>query len=72
MDNVKIRINVKDFGSMEAELYPDYAPNTVANFVKLAQSGFYEGLIFHRIIRGFMIQGGGMKPTFEQKECKSI
>ena len=72
MDNVKIRINVKNFGSMEAELYPDYAPNTVANFVKLAQSGFYEGLIFHRIIRGFMIQGGGMKPTFEQKECKSI
>ena len=72
MKTVKIKINVKDLGSMEAELYPEYAPATVANFVKLAKEGFYEGLIFHRVIRGFMIQGGGMKPTFEQKECKSI
>lgn len=72
MDIVKVKINVKDLGTMEAELYPEYAPKTVANFVKLANNGFYKGLIFHRVIKGFMIQGGGMTPTFEQKECESI
>ena len=43
---------------MKAELYPDVAPNTVKNFVSLVSKGFYDGLIFHRVIRGFMIQGG--------------
>lgn len=43
---------------MKGELYPEIAPNTVANFVELANSGFYDGLIFHRVIPGFMIQGG--------------
>ena len=43
---------------MKLELYPDVAPNTVANFIELANSGFYDGLIFHRVIPGFMIQGG--------------
>ena len=43
---------------MKAELYPDVAPNTVNNFVSLVKKGFYDGLIFHRIIAGFMIQGG--------------
>ena len=68
----KVKINVKDFGTMTAELYPEYAPATVENFVKLAKSGFYEGLCFHRIIAGFMIQGGGMTPSFDQKEADSI
>jgi cyclophilin family peptidyl-prolyl cis-trans isomerase len=45
-------------GSIELELYPDDAPKTVENFVKLAQDGFYEGVIFHRVIPDFMIQGG--------------
>jgi len=72
METIKIKINVKNFGTMEAELYPEYAPKTVENFVNLAKSGFYEGLIFHRVISGFMIQGGGMTPTFGQKECDSI
>ena len=45
------------------ELYPDIAPNTVANFVELAQSGFYDGVIFHRVIPGFMIQGGDPQGT---------
>ena len=72
METIKIKINVKDFGTMEAELYPEQAPITVENFVKLAKSGFYSGLIFHRIISGFMIQGGGMRPDFTQKECDSI
>lgn len=53
-----IRITVKDFGVMEAEIDYDAAPNSAANFVELARSGFYDGLIFHRIIRNFMIQGG--------------
>jgi len=43
---------------MKLELYPDVAPNTVANFIELANAGFYDGLIFHRVIPGFMIQGG--------------
>lgn len=48
----------KDFGTVEAELYPHIAPNTVNNFIALANSGFYDGLIFHRVIKNFMIQGG--------------
>ena len=55
---MKALIKVKDFGSIEVELYPDYAPITVQNFVSLANKGFYNGLTFHRIIKGFMIQGG--------------
>ena len=53
-----IKITVKDFGTMTFELDYEAAPNSAANFVALARSGFYEGLIFHRIIKGFMIQGG--------------
>lgn len=45
------------------ELYPEVAPNTVNNFISLANSGFYNGLVFHRVIRGFMIQGGCPKGT---------
>lgn len=51
-------INVKNFGEIEVELYPQFAPITVDNFVKLVNKGFYNGLTFHRIISGFMIQGG--------------
>ncbi len=47
-----------DAGTIEVELWPDLAPQTVGNFVGLAESGFYDGTIFHRVIRGFMIQGG--------------
>ena len=50
-------------GVIKAELYPEIAPNTVANFVSLVQSGFYDGLIFHRVIPGFMIQGGDPQGT---------
>ncbi|MBC5995712.1 peptidylprolyl isomerase [Romboutsia ilealis] len=48
----------RDFGTVEVELYPHIAPNTVNNFISLANSGFYDGLTFHRIIKDFMIQGG--------------
>ncbi|MDO4357512.1 MAG: peptidylprolyl isomerase [Clostridia bacterium] len=51
-------ITMEDGGEIVLELYPDVAPNTVANFISLANSGFYDGLTFHRVISGFMIQGG--------------
>ncbi len=51
-------IVVKDYGTIEAELYPHIAPNTVNNFISLANDGFYNGLTFHRVIKDFMIQGG--------------
>ena len=53
-----VTIEMEDGGVMKAELYPAVAPNTVNNFIFLARSGFYDGLIFHRAIPGFMIQGG--------------
>ncbi len=58
VQNPIVTITMKDGGVMKLELYPDVAPNTVKNFISLANSGFYDGLIFHRIIAGFMIQGG--------------
>lgn len=54
----KVEILMESGGKMVFELYPEYAPETAANFVKLAKSGFYDGLKFHRIMKGFMIQGG--------------
>lgn len=72
MTNPVIRIAVKDYGTMTAELYPAKAPKTVANFVKLAENGFFNDLIFHRVIRGFMIQGGGYNVEMEPKETDSI
>lgn len=56
-------IDIKDYGVIKLELDGDSAPITVANFVKLAESGFYDGLTFHRIISGFMIQGGDPEGT---------
>ncbi|MCR4724058.1 MAG: peptidylprolyl isomerase [Clostridia bacterium] len=53
-----VRIEMEDGGVMRAELYPEIAPITVANFEKLVKEGFYDGVIFHRVIPGFMIQGG--------------
>ena len=54
-------ISIKDFGVLQFELYEDIAPRTVANFQKLVSEGFYDGLTFHRVINGFMIQGGDSK-----------
>lgn len=53
-----VKINMKDYGTIEVELDADQAPITVTNFVNLAKEGFYDGLTFHRIIEGFMMQGG--------------
>jgi len=54
----KIEIVIKDYGTIKAELYADIAPITVTNFMDLVREGFYDGLTFHRIIDGFMMQGG--------------
>ena len=59
----KFTIEMKNGGTMTGELYPDIAPISAENFEKLANSGFYDGLIFHRVIPGFMIQGGCPKGT---------
>ena len=57
-EKITARIEVEDFGVIELELYPDIAPQTVRNFCYLARQGFYDGTIFHRVIKDFMIQGG--------------
>ena len=58
MANPVVTFEMENGDIIKAELYPEIAPNTVRNFVSLAGKGFYDGLIFHRVIRGFMIQGG--------------
>lgn len=58
-----VRIEMDNGAIIDIELYPEKAPETVANFEKLVKSGFYDGLTFHRIIRGFMIQGGDPEGT---------
>ena len=63
MSNPIVTIKMFDGGVIKAELYPEIAPNTVANFVNLVEQGFYDGVIFHRVIPGFMIQGGDPQGT---------
>ena len=58
MKHPVVTITMEDGGVMKLELYPEVAPGTVNNFLSLAKKGFYDGLIFHRVIEGFMIQGG--------------
>lgn len=61
--NPVVTITMEDGSVMKAELYPEIAPNTVNNFLSLVKKGFYDGLIFHRVIPGFMIQGGDPQGT---------
>ena len=58
IDNPVATMEVENFGTIKLELYPDQAPQTVSNFIALANRGFYDGLTFHRIIKDFMVQGG--------------
>ena len=58
MSNPIVTFKIKNIGTIKAELYPEVAPNTVNNFISLVKKGFYDGLIFHRVIKGFMTQGG--------------
>ena len=61
--NPIVTIEMENGDIIKAELYPEIAPNTVKNFISLVKKGFYDGLIFHRVIRGFMIQGGDPQGT---------
>jgi peptidyl-prolyl cis-trans isomerase B (cyclophilin B) len=63
---------MQDGGVIKAELYPNIAPITVENFLKLVEDKFFDGLIFHRVISGFMIQGGGYNAQMEHKDAPSI
>ncbi len=66
------RVELKtSLGSIVLELYPDKAPKTVANFIQYVNDGFYSDTIFHRVIDGFMIQGGGFTQDFDQKETRT-
>ena len=72
METVNIIIEMEDGSVMKGELYPDVAPITVENFLNLIDQDFFAGLIFHRVIPGFMIQGGGYDKDFNHHETKSI
>ena len=71
-NTVAIAIELEDGRSMNAVLYPDLAPETVDNFLKLIDEDFFSGLIFHRVIPEFMIQGGGMDKDMTEKETNTI
>lgn len=72
MEIVKFEIEMENGKIMSGELYPDVAPITVKNFISLIEKNFYDGLIFHRVIPGFMIQGGGLDAQMKEKACPSI
>ncbi|MBQ3038239.1 MAG: peptidylprolyl isomerase [Clostridia bacterium] len=71
-DTIGFTIELENGGIMKGELYPNLAPITVENFVDLCDDNFYDGLIFHRVIKGFMIQGGGYDKDMQPKETDSI
>ena len=71
MSHPIVTIEMESGAVMTGELYPELAPNTVNNFIELANSGFYDGLIFHRVIPGFMIQGGGLTARMQQKDTEA-
>ena len=72
MANINIEIEMENGSVIKAELYPEVAPITVENFVKLIEDDFFAGLVFHRVIYGFMIQGGGFTKDGAHKETASI
>lgn len=67
--NPKVELKTS-LGAVVIELYPENAPKTVENFVQYVKSGFYDGTMFHRVIPGFMAQGGGFTPNFQQKPTR--
>lgn len=69
---MNIKIEMKNGKVMRGELYPEVAPITVENFVKLIEAKFFDGLVFHRVIENFMIQGGGFDAVGNHKEADSI
>jgi len=70
--NQKVQVEMENGDTFVIELYPEYAPKTVDNFIKLVSEGFYDGLTFHRVIDGFMAQGGGFDANGVEKPADSI
>ena len=68
MSNPQVELHVKNYGVITLELDQDKAPNTVANFLSYVAKGHYDNTIFHRVIPGFMVQGGGMEPGMAEKK----
>lgn len=72
-ENPIVTFEMENGKTFRAELYPDVAPNTVNNFISLAKSGFYDGVIFHRVIPGFMVQGGDPPaPVWAAQDMRSV
>ncbi len=69
MSNPQVELHVKDYGVITLELDQEKAPKSVANFLAYVGNGHYNNTIFHRVIPGFMVQGGGMEPGMKQKEA---
>ena len=67
MSNPKVELHIADYGVITLELDPEKAPKSVENFVNYVKKGHYDGTIFHRVIPGFMVQGGGFEPGMSQK-----
>ena len=69
MSNQKVELHVKDYGVITLELDGEKAPKSTANFLSYVAKGHYDNTIFHRVIPGFMVQGGGFEPGMQQKPC---
>lgn len=69
--NPKVELKTS-MGAIVLELYPENAPKTVENFLQYVKDGFYDGTIFHRVIPGFMVQGGGFTPNLQQKPTRAV
>jgi peptidyl-prolyl cis-trans isomerase B (cyclophilin B) len=69
MTQPKVELHIADYGVITLELDAEKAPKSVANFLAYVNKGHYNGTIFHRVIPGFMVQGGGMEPGMKQKDC---
>lgn len=72
IENPIVTMEIENFGEVKIELYPDMAPNTVANFINLIEQGYYDGLTFHRAVEGFMVQGGDKEGTGSTKVEETI
>ncbi|MBX9936048.1 MAG: peptidylprolyl isomerase, partial [Burkholderiaceae bacterium] len=69
MSNPQVELHIANYGVITLELDADKAPKSVANFLAYVNKGHYDNTIFHRVIPGFMIQGGGFEPGMKQKDC---
>ena len=69
MSNPKVELHIRGYGVVTLELDQEKAPKSVENFPAYVKKGHYDGTIFHRVIPGFMVQGGGMEPGMKQRDC---